>query len=119
MLVDVALPTGGSLSVYAGEERPGAIDWSKRIQHLETFDSTLVTVEGVHVGSLVSDVEKVYGKVTSIDLSEIESRQYVSFERQPAGIQFRIDYTGEFPEGERRTTRYRSGARIYSISVSR
>lgn len=119
ILVAVTLAGGERMVLYADEESAEQIDWTKRISYVETFDSTFATAEGVHPGSLVSDAEKVYGKVAQIVLSEIESRQYVTLEHQPAGLQFRLDYSGEFDVGQRTTTRYRPGAKIHSIIVAR
>ena len=42
----------------------------------------------------------------------------IVFERQPAYLTLRLDYTGISPEGQRRTTRFEPGAKIYSITVS-
>ena len=49
--------------------------------------------------------------------SEIESREYVEFDRQPLHLTFRLDYTGIFPDEGRRTTKYDPRARILSIGV--
>ena len=119
-LVEVTLGPDTSLVIYAGEHDAQApITWTGRIEHVEAFSTAFHTQEGVRPGALVSDVVKVYGKVTEIMLSEIESRQYVTFEKQPAWLTFRLDYTGVFAPGSRRTTKYEPGARIHSISVSR
>ena len=103
----------------ADEEDPDApIDWSKRIQSIETRSPRFHTAEGVRVGSLVADIQKVFGPVREIVESEIESRQYVTFEKQPTWLTLRLDYTGVFPSGSRKTTQYKPGARVLSISVS-
>lgn len=73
----------------------------------------------MRVGSLIADVEKILGPVSEIILSEIESREYVRFRNQPPHMLFRLDYTGQFAEGSRRTTRYAPGAKIFSIAVQR
>jgi len=91
-LVEITFAPGSSAIVYAGEDNPDApIDWKKKISMMETFSGAFHTGEGAHPRSPVADVEKLYGKVTSTDTSEIESRQYVKFERQPAGLTFRVD----------------------------
>ena len=95
-----------------------SIDWTKRIEIIETFSPAFRTEGGVRVGALISDVEKILGKTKEITLSEIESRQYIEFENQPPWISFRLDYSGQFA-GESRTTKtYSPGARIHSIAVS-
>ena len=94
------------------------IDWSKTVTTIETFSPTCHTVDGIRPGILVVDVEKVFGPVKQIVKSEIESREYITFERQPAHVTLRLDYTGEFPEGSTETQRFSAGAKIYSILVS-
>ena len=68
--------------------------------------------------ALVADVEKIYGKVTEISVSEIESREYVTFHRQPSWLTFRLNYTGVFSKGSRKTTRYQPNAKILSITIA-
>ena len=118
-LVEVTRASGDWLSVWAGEEDPSLpIDWSKRIQIIQTFSAVFHTPEGVRVGSLVTDVERVFGKTKQIIKSEIESREFIEFERQPAHLTFRLDYSGIFAITTRETTRFKPGAKLWSISVS-
>ena len=116
-LVQVTVDTARLVTLYAGEEEP-AIDWSKRVEVIETFTPNCRTAEGVHPGALVRDIERILGGVTRIVMSEIESRQFVSFARQPEWLTLRLDYTGIFPDGARETTTYRDGARIFSLAIS-
>lgn len=118
-LVDVAVD-GASLAVlYAGEEdSEKPVDLTRPIEVLETFNPTCATAEGIHPGSTVEAAEAAYGTVGSISRSEIESREYIHFEHPPTGLQFRLDYSGEFAEGESETRRHAPGAKIFSISVS-
>jgi hypothetical protein len=118
-LVQGALGKDESLIVWAEEDDPAmSIDWSKKIITIETFSATFHTREGVHPGSLVSDVIKPFGPVREIIESEIEARQYITFARQPRGMTFRLDYTGIFAAGTRRTTRFAPSAKILSIAIS-
>jgi hypothetical protein len=115
--VDVRVGKHALMSLYAGEGDVDApIDWSARVEGIQSFSKATATAEGVHVGDALADVEKAYGPVRRIFESEIESRQFVEFERQP-GVDFRIDYSGDFPPASRETTRYCPGARIYSIAT--
>jgi hypothetical protein len=119
-LVGVMMDTTALVVLYAGEEDAGApLDLTKRIESIETFHSSCRTADGIHPGSLVVDVERLLGKTTEIVLSEIESREFITFEHMPPRLTFRLDYSGEFADGERRTKRYRPDARIFSIAVSR
>src|SRR5439155_24599395 len=62
-LVEVTFAPNASVILWAEEDDPNApIDWSKKIVTIETFSPACHTAEGIHPGSLVADVEKVYGK---------------------------------------------------------
>ena len=74
-----------------------------------------MTREGVHPGSLALDVEKIYGRTRSVMQSEIESREYIEFEHQPAGLIFRLDYTGIFADGSRESKEFDPKGKIFSI----
>jgi hypothetical protein len=118
-LVEVTFSRNESVVVSADEADPAApVAWSKAIKTIETFSPAFHTRAGVHPGSSVADVEKVYGKVARIELSEIESREFITFENQPAGLTFRLNYTGRFPPGMRTTTQFGPDAEIFSISIS-
>jgi hypothetical protein len=119
ILVGVTFGKDTTVLLFADESDPATIDWTKRIQQLETFSPAFHTAAGVHVGSLVTDVEKWMGPVKRIVLSEIESRQYVAFTNQPPWLTFRLDYTGEFADGSNRTTQFAPGAKIFSVMVAR
>jgi hypothetical protein len=118
-LIEIAFGRDGSVSVWADEDDPAApIDWSRRIVTIETFSAAFHTREGIHPGSLVTDAASVFGQVREIVKSEIESREYVTFARQPAWLTFRLDYTGIFSPGLRRTTSFAPGGKIWSIAIS-
>ena len=118
-LVEVAFAPDSAIVLYADEgDAEAAIDWSKHITNIETSSTAFHTSAGVRPGALVTEVERVYGKTRLVTLSEIESRQYIEFETQPAELTLRLDYTGVFKGDERTTKATRSGARIWSISVS-
>jgi hypothetical protein len=116
-LVTVTLPGGHHVVVFANEENPDtSIDWTRRILSIETFEPAFATADGIRVGMPIADVTSRLGAVREIVRSEIESREYITFQRQPAGLRFRLDYSGEFGMGNRTTT-YRAGAMIFSIAV--
>jgi hypothetical protein len=118
-LVEIAFGQESSLSVWADEDDPATpIDWSKRIVSIETFSAAFHTPEGIHPGSLVTEVARFFGPVREIVKSEIESREYVTFARQPQTLTFRLDQTGIFSPGRRRTTSFAPGATIRSITIS-
>jgi hypothetical protein len=118
-LVEIAFGTDDSLSVWADEDDPATpIDWSRRIVTIETFSAAFHTREGIHPGSLVTEAATFFGPVREIDKSEIESREFVTFARQPRALTFRLDYTGIFSPGSRRTTHFAPTAKIWSIAIS-
>ena len=118
VLVGVTLGGEALMALFADDLEEGTMDWTRRIDFMETFNPSCSTTNGVHPEALITDVEKVLGKTTKIVLSEIESRQFIRFERQPAGLTFRLDYTGIFDEGSRETQRFERDARIFSIALS-
>jgi len=118
-LVQVAFGTDDWLIVWADENDPAAsIDWSRKIITIEAFSATFHTREGIHPGSLVSEVIKRFGPVREIEKSEIEGREYITFARQPRELTFRLDDTAIFTSGTRRTTQFASNAKIWSIAIS-
>ena len=118
-LVEVAVDGAPLAVLYAGEEDPETpVDPLRSIEHIETFNAACATAEGVHPGSPVAAAEAAYGAIRSITRSEIESREYIEFAHPPAGLQFRLDYTGEFADGESETTRHAPDAKILSIAIS-
>jgi hypothetical protein len=118
-LVGVALAPDVTMKLFAGEDDADApVDWSKRIEYIETFSSAFHTAAGVHPGSLMTDVERVHGRTKEITLSEIEAREYITFEAQPAWLTFRLDYSGIFEGESRKTTSYAPGAKIFSSAIS-
>lgn len=118
-LVDVFLGNDPMMSLGADEDDSGGpVDWSKQIKSIECFSPLCVAPKGAHPGSLVVDVEKIYGKTKNIVQSEIESRQYIEFQSQPARITFRLDYTGIFAARSRQTKQFNPKGKIYSAVVS-
>ncbi len=108
------------MTLYANEEdREKPINEDSRIVNIEVWDSQFQTAEGVHPKMKLSEVEKIYGKVTKIIKSEIESREFAECTNQPKGLLFRLESgDGIYPEGQRETKRYAPQAAILSITVS-
>lgn len=118
-LVEIIFGKDNSLSVWADEDDPATpIDWYKRIVTIEAFSAAFHTREGIHPGSLVTQVARSFGPVREIVKSEIEDREFVTFARQPRWLTFRLDYTGVFSPGSRETIHFAPGAKIWSISIS-
>lgn len=119
-LVAVKVDTTDLLTVHAGEDDvTSPIDWTKAISFIETFHPSCSTASGVRAGALVTHVHGMLGPVVRIIESEIESRQYITFERQPVWMTLRLDYSGVFVAGSRETTEYKPEARVMSVSINR
>lgn len=117
-LITVSRGTDDVMTLSANEDDPDdAIDWNRKISVIETFNPSCRTAEGVYPRMPIKNAEKIYGKTKEIVRSEIESREYIEFQNQPAHLLFRIDYTGIFADGSRRTTKYAPDGRIFSIAV--
>jgi hypothetical protein len=109
--------------LYAGEPDPNRrINERAIIEYITATHTSYHTSAGVHPGMSLREVEKRYGKVKEIMVSEIESREYATFDKQPAGIQLRVmsdvGMVGDYAEGENRTKRYEPNAYVLSISLS-
>jgi len=118
-LVSVDFGDADRLVLWADEDDPHRpIDWSRRIVTITTFSKAFHTREGVHPERLVTDVIPIFGPVQEIVVSEIESRRFVTFERQPSWLTFRLDYTGRFTAAARRTKDFEPGTRILGITIS-
>jgi hypothetical protein len=117
--VDVTRDGIALMSLHADDDDADApFNWSRRIDFIQSFSPAAATADGVAVGDLVADVEKAWGPVREISVSEIESREFVRFARQPGWLDIRIDYSGDFQEGARATTRYKAGARIMTFMIA-
>jgi hypothetical protein len=111
------------MTLYAGEPDPNRrINERAVVEHIEALDASYRTSAGVHPTMSLREVEKRYGKLKEIMLSEIESREYASFDKQPDGIHLRVmsdnGMAGVYAEGQNRTTRYAPTAYVYSISIT-
>lgn len=94
-LVEITLARDVTMQVWADEEDPSKpIDWRKKIRNIETFSKAFRTAAGAHPGMRVTDANRIYGATKAIETSEIESRQFITFEKHPARMLFRLDETG-------------------------
>ncbi len=79
---------------YLNEKSP--IQDNARIEFIEVWDKSFKTIEGVSPQMLLKTAEKIYGKIKNITRSEIESREYAEFTKQPEGIDFRLSSKADF-----------------------
>jgi len=107
------------MSFYAGEEDSDAkVNWNRRIEFIEIWNKRFKTADGVHPKMLLSDAEKTLGKVREIIITQIESREFVTFRKIRKGIEYRT-YGGIYTRPNFTTTRYEPGSRLHSVQVSR
>ena len=110
------------MTLYAGETNPKArINQRAQIEFIEVLDKSFRTEAGVHPKMQLRDVVQKYGELREITTSEIESREYATFARQPAGIQLRVmaedGLAGVYGDGKNTTARYSPSAYVFSISI--
>lgn len=115
------------MRLYAGEENSeSAVNERAKIELIEAVDDRFATVGDVRPGMPLRQVERIYGKLREIVLSEIEQREYATFARQPSGLSFKVGagenvaYAGIYrkPTAPARTKRYARSARVASIIIS-
>lgn len=117
----VGVRCGGKeiITFYTGEEDVSKkIDQLRRIEFIEVWDPRFKTADGVHVDMPLRDVERILGKVKEIEITPIESREYVTFSKDRKGIGYRT-YGGIYVRPNVKTKKYEPGSTIHSIQVSR
>lgn len=120
-LVAVTFPGDQSLVIDAREDDPGApVDWTRRIEAIEAYGDQFRTVEGAHPGATAHDLARMFGPALQVDRSEIESREFVTYTRQPQYLTIRLDPTsGQFDGGAQGVNGLWTGALVLSIAVAR
>ena len=105
------------MTIYAGEsdDGPKPKDDAK-IEQITVWNPNFKTSKGVHPNMKLDDAAKSYGGIKEIMISEIESREWITFNEMPSGLEFRM-YGGEYPDGQTKTTKYKSGTTIHGIVV--
>lgn len=117
-LISVVVNGKELMQAYADEEdSESKINLSKKVVNLETFSPLCKTKDKIGVGVLTSVAAKQWGGVKEIMKSEIESREYITFKRQPKELGLRIDYSGIYKPGANTTTQYKKNSKIYSVST--
>lgn len=122
-LATVSLDEKAIMRLSAGEENAeSAVDGKAVIDFIDVMAPDYKTTAGVHAGMSLEDAEKVYGKASELVMSELESREYVTFTNQPSGLSFRLSNkngsAGIYTAGDMATTSYRPGSEIAAIEVT-
>ena len=119
--LDLLLGKDALMSTWVGEDDDGTplTRADRTVQAIETFSPVPTTPDGVHVGMSLKDVEKIWGPVTKIEYTEIESREFVTFQRSPKWLIIRT-YGGIYAGEDRTkpTRRFESDATIHSLAVT-
>jgi hypothetical protein len=119
-LIEVKRRNQTHFMLYANEFDPEQpINNNAKIVFIEIVNPAYRTAKGVSPNMRLIDVERRYGKLKSITLSEIESREYARFTNQPLGIDFKVAgrnaQAGIYQSGQTKTTRYSRNAYVRSI----
>lgn len=119
-LIEVKRRGRAHFILYANEFDPQQpINNQAQIVFIEVVNPSYQTATGVYPTMRLSDVERRYGRLQSIVLSEIESREYARFADQPLGIDLKVasrnGQAGTYASGEMRTARYNRNAYVASI----
>lgn len=122
-MIEVRQGSAVEMVLYAGEADPESpIAEQARVEVISVLGSRFRTADGVHPGMRLRDVEKIYGKLVKITLSEIESHEHALLARQPAGLSFKIELpeiglAGKYPPGRSETRVYAPSAVVRRIEV--
>ncbi len=123
-LVEISENGQTLMELYANEEDPESnVNNEAVINFIQVWSPDFMTEGGVHVGMTVNHAEKSgLGDLKEIIMSELESREYATFTKQPSGLTFRVLHdqgaAGMYRNGEMTTTRALPGATIFRIEVT-
>ncbi len=119
-LISVTISNQDLVFLYAGEsDASEKINFSNKIEQIETFNSTCKTKLGIHPKMALKKVASLLGNIESIRMSEIEGRQFVRFKRQSDKLIYRINYCGNFAnDNMRETNKYLPDCAILSIAIT-
>ena len=88
---------------------------------LQTSSPTCSTVSGVRPGMTLQAAAGKLGRVKQIMQSEIEAREFATFERQPAWLTIQVEDAGRYRPADdgppRSTSRYRPNSKILSLWI--
>ncbi len=105
------------LSLWSDADQDYIINYDAVISNISVHSPEFKTLEGVHVGMKLKEVEKRLGTLERIFTSEPTYEQYAVFANQPKGIAFKV-LGGVFRDGQRETQKFDKQAAIYSIELT-
>jgi len=110
------------MDIYSTDEQP-PLSSTAKVTLIRVGSSGFATAEGVGPGTPLAEVERTYGKVTQIILTELEGRETAEFARQPSWFSFQIgdgngSEGGLYPsDGGNKTVAYKPSAQVIQVWV--
>lgn len=122
--IAIALPNGTEIIAYQAsveDDNSSSINQRAKITMLQTSSPTCSTVSGVRPGMTLQAAAGKLGRVKQIMQSEIEAREFATFERQPAWLTIQVEDAGRYRPADdsppRSTSRYRPNSKILSLWI--
>lgn len=106
------------MDLYVNVDEP--LNDRNKIELIRVYDGSCATRDGIRPGMPLAGVAQRYGRIKRLVLTDVESREYAEFERQPSWMEIQVGngQVGTFPPGKRCTTDYPADAHITSLWIS-
>lgn len=106
------------MDLYPNQE--DGIKETSKIELIRVYDPACATVEGVHPGMPLIEVEQKFGNLKKLIVEQSESREYAQFDKLPSWLEIQTGKgdAGIYEPGELCTTRYKPAAQVQSLWVS-
>jgi hypothetical protein len=106
------------MDLYPNQE--DGIKETSKIELIRVYDPACSTVEGVHVGMPLIEVEQKFGNLKKLIVEQSESREYAQFEKLPSWLEIQVGSgnAGIYDPGQLCTERYKPSATVESLWVS-
>jgi hypothetical protein len=87
---------------------------------IHLYDPACATAEGVHPGLPLTEVEQRFGKLLRLERTEVDSREYAEFEKQPnwMDVQAGFGEAGRYARGKRCAYQYAPDSKVESLWVT-
>ncbi|MBH5330323.1 hypothetical protein H9Q10_11680 [Eikenella sp. S3360] len=121
--IAITLPDRSVVLAYqeSADDPDSRINQRAKITMLSTSSPACRTASGVHPGMSLQEAVGKLGRVKEIVQSEIEAREFATFQRQPAWLTIQVEDAGRYSGSDslpRRTTRYQPNSKILPLSIS-
>ncbi len=107
-----------TMDIYPNDE--GNFTERATIDLIHVYDPACATAGGVHPGSPLSEVEKRFGKLLRLERTEVDSREYAEFEKQPNWMDVQVGFgdAGRYARGKRCAYQYAPQAKVESLWIT-